>query len=544
MTGHVGPSPQFRLVVQPSLYRSICDSLSALCETEPPVNPVRLNGGMPWPRERSLLPAFLTSLLLYFAVIFFLYSVPFAWLFRRFRTSRFEPQPQHYKVVVYKLQVVNLADLLPAELPPQPGGAPGAGASAGARAPHGSSAWDPRVNIVSNPKRPDNFHQTILQRAAPPKVKLLKDVQLPDLVIPTTPPVRVAPQPMPLQKLTAAPPLELPPLPMPAPAEPPPARPALPLPLPTALPLAPLLALNQILPPPVPAPAVTHQSPTVAQHLTVAQGSAKLLSLSVNPAPLKNVLAIPLGNRLGSFSVSPAGSRKGSPGGVPGSRAGPGTQGSGSGGDMSVGAGPGGQGGGGSSASPAGGALSVAGISGAASGEGALPPLRAEALVYPVNSAKPGREPALIVSTGPGGGGGLGVYGVLHCGRIFTRYLPMAPRRWILQYCAPQTDPPAISTSNVVEIRMQAPLAPPSPVRQFDFHRLARANDGLAQMIILHGTIGKDGSVGGLKLLRGVQATINQAAMAAFGRWKFSPALRGGKPVAVEILVGIPVAAE
>jgi outer membrane biosynthesis protein TonB len=34
---------------------------------------------------------------------------------------------------------------------------------------------------------------------------------------------------------------------------------------------------------------------------------------------------------------------------------------------------------------------------------------------------------------------------------------------------------------------------------------------------------------------------MDQAAKLAFGRWKFKPAMREGKPVPVEILVGVPV---
>ena len=33
---------------------------------------------------------------------------------------------------------------------------------------------------------------------------------------------------------------------------------------------------------------------------------------------------------------------------------------------------------------------------------------------------------------------------------------------------------------------------------------------------------------------------MDEAARAAFSQWKFKPALRDGKPVPVEILVGIP----
>jgi len=56
----------------------------------------------------------------------------------------------------------------------------------------------------------------------------------------------------------------------------------------------------------------------------------------------------------------------------------------------------------------------------------------------------------------------------------------------------------------------------------------------------LHGHIREDGSVENLEILQGVEPTINEAARAAFARWKFSPALQAGNPVAVEILVGVP----
>jgi outer membrane biosynthesis protein TonB len=37
---------------------------------------------------------------------------------------------------------------------------------------------------------------------------------------------------------------------------------------------------------------------------------------------------------------------------------------------------------------------------------------------------------------------------------------------------------------------------------------------------------------------------MDEAARLAFSRWKFKPAMRAGKPVAIELLVGIPPAIE
>jgi hypothetical protein len=44
-----------------------------------------------------------------------------------------------------------------------------------------------------------------------------------------------------------------------------------------------------------------------------------------------------------------------------------------------------------------------------------------------------------------------------------------------------------------------------------------------------------------LKVLQGILDSVDQAALAAFGRWRFSAALQADKPVAVDILVGIPI---
>ena len=59
-------------------------------------------------------------------------------------------------------------------------------------------------------------------------------------------------------------------------------------------------------------------------------------------------------------------------------------------------------------------------------------------------------------------------------------------------------------------------------------------------MIILHGSILEDGTVSDLTVLQGRDPIDNAAAISAFLRWKFKPALRAGIAVPLEILVGIP----
>jgi hypothetical protein len=184
-------------------------------------------------------------------------------------------------------------------------------------------------------------------------------------------------------------------------------------------------------------------------------------------------------------------------------------------------------------------------ISGEASGnkDDVLPSFLGVAEVYPVTPPPP-RRPAMVVTAGPTGGGGLQVYGVLKGGKIYTIYLPMPGKRWILQYCAHENS--ATSQDRVptrVEISLDPGIVPPSVVEQFDF-RLPSVSESAAnrnEIIILQGVIREDGSVGELKVYKGLLGTLDRAAVDAFSRWKFRPALRSNKPIAVEILLGIPV---
>lgn len=138
------------------------------------------------------------------------------------------------------------------------------------------------------------------------------------------------------------------------------------------------------------------------------------------------------------------------------------------------------------------------------------------------------------------------MYGVLKGGKIYTIYLPMPGKSWVLQYCAHDGSSPAGQSpgrSNGIEIRLDPALVPPSALEQYDFHRppLTNPTIGGKDMIILQGVIREDGTVGELKVLQSILDLVDQAAMAAFGRWKFSAALRSNKPVAVDVLVGIPI---
>jgi hypothetical protein len=150
----------------------------------------------------------------------------------------------------------------------------------------------------------------------------------------------------------------------------------------------------------------------------------------------------------------------------------------------------------------------------------------------------------MVVTTGPTGGGGLRVYGVLKGKKIYTVYLPMPEKNWVLQYCAHDSSGTGQEPERLrVNVQLEVPVAPPSAIEQFDFRRppLPQSEPKKTETIILQGIIQEDGSIAELKLYKGVGGVVDQAALAAFGRWKFRSARRDSKPIAIEILVGIPI---
>lgn len=182
-----------------------------------------------------------------------------------------------------------------------------------------------------------------------------------------------------------------------------------------------------------------------------AGGSGSLLALSADADDGVLSIALPPGNRLGAFSLSPGAAGPGSPGGS-GKEAGAGQGGQGNGGDGSVTvAAMAGSGGGTASAALP---MSVKGAlysGGADYGRG----------IYPVILPPHVRQKAWVISAGPSGGGGLEVYGALNCGRINTVFLPMSPSNWILQYCEAEGPARFVTSGRTTTITLPRPLLPP-----------------------------------------------------------------------------------
>lgn len=172
---------------------------------------------------------------------------------------------------------------------------------------------------------------------------------------------------------------------------------------------------------------------------------------------------------------------------------------------------------------------------------GALGPALPPDIVFPVHWDSPLRKSRMIVATGSVGGGGLGIYGVLNCTKIYTVFLPMPGKNWTMQYCDASPAPnPASAASISLAIHWGDVILPPEPESKFDFHRLPVPADKRDKMIVLKGILKPDGTVTELKVYRGVTPEMNEAARLAFSGWKFKPAIRHGAPVPVQLLIGIP----
>jgi hypothetical protein len=148
----------------------------------------------------------------------------------------------------------------------------------------------------------------------------------------------------------------------------------------------------------------------------------------------------------------------------------------------------------------------------------------------------------MVISAGPIGGGGLGVYGALPCTKIFTIFLPMDGASWTMQYCQ-KTD--SLSSGEVdprsTVIRLEPGLIPPDLDldSRYNFKRVSLPPGKGQKLIVLKGILKEDGTVDALEVYQGVVPQMDEAARLAFSRWKFKPAMRAGKPVALEVLVGI-----
>ncbi len=543
-TGNGHRIPGFKLLSYESRRNAIRSGFKSLFLKKPAPRPLIIGRQEVGAEGGPKFTAFFTSCLMHFSIVLFLLSVPFMFLL---------PRPVdrvHLPQIVYEFHEIELPKDLPSVKPPGEGGQPGRGTHPERAPAKGSSALHHSATVVSNPPNPDNNFQTIIQphinpaKRLDPKLKL----RLPNVVLGGSlpvpgPPAVPPPPPMKLSVPTTLKSLTIPkttvvsmkPPDLTIPASDMPNMPAIPVPPP---PLPPLQNRKDA-PKNLDITAVATQGMQATSNGSVTS----LLSLSLTPGPPTDKLSIPEGNRYGAFTISPAGNNPGSPNGNNGGSPSGGTGGPGGGGDASTGVGSGLKGGGGG-AGANGLGVSTSGNPGAAgtAGAGRLSAGTLAKLVYPILRMPPKNRFAMVVTAGPQGGGGLHVFGVLKGGKVYTIFLPMPQKNWILQYSMVD-DPTYQKTPQQKGVKLQIDfgVVPPAVEERFDFHRPALTAEQKKNMIILHGFIGTDGSVEHLTVYRGVENVANQAAEAAFSKWKFQPAVKSGKSVPIEILLGIPL---
>jgi TonB family protein len=86
-----------------------------------------------------------------------------------------------------------------------------------------------------------------------------------------------------------------------------------------------------------------------------------------------------------------------------------------------------------------------------------------------------------------------------------------------------------------------AVITPPVVHRKVDPKYIAAAvSERVEGSVRLTAVILKDGSVGSVELLRGVDERLDRTAQEALSKWLFSPAMRNGEAIDVDILVEIP----
>lgn len=110
--------------------------------------------------------------------------------------------------------------------------------------------------------------------------------------------------------------------------------------------------------------------------------------------------------------------------------------------------------------------------------------------------------------------------------------LSSATGSWILNFAELHVERPHITSTDLtspVPLRKVDPKYPPTLV--------AERVEG---EVVLYGVIDKEGSVGQIQIVRGVDDLLDENAKSALAQWKFRPATKAGEPTEVEVIAHIP----
>ena len=387
----------------------------------------------------------------------------------------------------------------------------------------GADAFHPRQRIFTDPVRPTHLKQTLINPKAPmeaPKLvpELPNMVQLEQTAMPAKPRLLISeealkklhPRERKVKTVTVAPPLDAPAMEQQVAGD-------LSLPVAPNGPARPKLEINAGAAPRVakreqagdagPAPEVGAAQPSAADGST-----STLIALSATPGPPAPV-APPQGNLAARVSISPEGAKKG------------GSEAAGAGGKSPVGI-----------SISGGNPTAKSGISGLGDvGSPSLRVLSARQHDSPVDDVPERTGPPDFKTLPPGAK----PEQIFSRKRVYTLNVNMpnlnsATGSWILNFAElhrDQSGPRVASTD----------LAGPVPVKKVDpKYPPTLVSERVEGEVVLYAVIRKDGSVGEIQLVRGVDDQLDANAKEALEQWRFRPGAKAGEPVELEAIVHIP----
>jgi TonB family protein len=419
-----------------------------------------------------------------------------------------------------------------------------------------------KQRIISIPPAPDNFRQTII---TPSHIKLPNDVALPNLVawtpIPSTIPEAALAQTPSQAKLPAmTPDVVAPPpaiesarsrnrlanVPEPSVIEPPVSSSAAARPLGAmnvarldpavaapSLPVAPQRAVMANAAEGASSQAAAVQPPpNVAGIGNGKHASGQMIALGLDPAAVNGPITVPNGSRHGQFAATPQGNPKapGTPeirrGGTNGGGNGRGANGGGGTGlgppGISVGPGP---------SRPTSGVVAQGDPLAALMSNANTPKQTTMAKLERPRMADIGRaRPSPTTLNAPSKieekvFGGRRYYSMT----LNMPNLTSAGGSWIIRFAVLN------ETTEKGDV-----VAPQAMVKVDPAYPAELMRDRVEGTVTLYAVIFKDGSVGGVKVLRGVEEKLDESARAALAKWKFHPATKNGSAVDLETVVQIP----
>ena len=157
--------------------------------------------------------------------------------------------------------------------------------------------------------------------------------------------------------------------------------------------------------------------------------------------------------------------------------------------------------------------------------------------IYTIEKQEPYRM--TVVSTASSGGG-LSDYGVFRDERVFTVYIPMKRSEeeedptWTLQYSMLNQDP-------ANPVGDQTVLAPQPIAREWPEIPADLAKRYAQRHVVLYAVVDAEGKVGHISVKQTPDPRVSGPIIEALRKWVFHPAQLNDKPVAVKVLIGIPL---